>query len=91
MHTVFVREHNRIANILASINPTWNEETLYQEARRIVIALHQHITYNEYLPVILGEQTIRNFNLNVGRSNEYFTNYDENTDPRIANEVIYLI
>lgn len=59
LHIVFLRLHNGIATKLAAVNTHWNDEKLYQEARRIVGALIQLITYREYLPIILGEQQIQ--------------------------------
>jgi peroxidase len=54
MHTIWLREHNRIAENLCRIFPRQTDEFYFQHARRIVIAEMQHIIYNEYLPVIIG-------------------------------------
>jgi hypothetical protein len=54
-HAIWVREHNRLAAAISYDNPSIDGETLYQEARRRVIALNQIITYNEFLPLLLGD------------------------------------
>lgn len=54
MKTLFLRFHNYIAFTLSSINPHWSDEILYQESRRIVIATIQRITYQDFLPIIIG-------------------------------------
>ncbi|XP_077873311.1 putative oxidoreductase PXDNL [Ictidomys tridecemlineatus] len=55
MHTLWFREHNRVATELSALNPHWDGDTLYQEARKIVGAELQHITYSHWLPKILGD------------------------------------
>ena len=57
VHTLFVREHNRIATFFGE-NTEWKEERIYQETRRIVGAELQFITYNEFLPLLLSPKTV---------------------------------
>ncbi|MEL6545879.1 MAG: peroxidase family protein [Myxococcota bacterium] len=58
LHTIFAREHNRRARRLSAIHPEWDDELLYNEARRWVGALVQAVTYYEYLPTLLGESPL---------------------------------
>ena len=78
MHTLWLREHNRIAMRLSEINPFWNDERIFQEARKIVGALIQKITYIDYLPKVLGPTV---FNEVIGP----FRGYDRRVDPGVAN------
>lgn len=55
LQIILLREHNRIADALAHINPHWDDERVFQEARHINIAQAQHINYYEWLPIMLGE------------------------------------
>ena len=69
IHTLFHREHNRIARELFRINPCWGDEELYQEARKIMGAIIQIITYEEYLPAMYGEKW---FDFYIGRFKRYY-------------------
>uniref|UniRef100_A0A7N5ZVG9 Eosinophil peroxidase n=1 Tax=Anabas testudineus TaxID=64144 RepID=A0A7N5ZVG9_ANATE len=78
LHTLMLREHNRLARALAQLNPTWDGERLYQEARKIMGAYLQVITFRDYLPQILGPEL-------VSRQLSNYPGYDQNVDPSIAN------
>lgn len=78
MHTLFVREHNRLVDALSALpGPTRSDEQLYQTARKIVGAEMQMITYNEFLPALLGTNAT---------SLDTYGGYDDSVDPSIRNE-----
>lgn len=58
MHTLFVREHNKWARFAQRRNPQWDGERIYQYARAMVTAEIQQITYDEFLPVLLGRDAL---------------------------------
>ncbi|EDV96683.1 peroxidasin [Drosophila grimshawi] len=78
MHTIWMREHNRIASNLHKINKHWDGDQLYQEARKIVGAQMQHITFKQWLPLIIGDSGMQMLG-------EY-RGYNPQLNPSIANE-----
>ena len=74
LHTLWVREHNRIAREIALAKPFLVDEAVFQRARRIVVAEIQAITFREYLPALLGGDAI-----------PAYSGYDSSVDPRISN------
>ncbi|XP_023149131.2 eosinophil peroxidase [Amphiprion ocellaris] len=78
LHTLFLREHNRLVKELHLLNLHWSPETLYQEARKIIGAIHQILTWEHYLPRILGESA-------MSLLMPPYQGYDPDVDPSIAN------
>lgn len=75
MHTLFVREHNRLATEIALENPGLSGDEIYEWARAIVGAQMQVITYNEFLPLLLGPGALLPY-----------SGYDDTVNASIANE-----
>ena len=71
IHTLFVREHNRIVGMLARTRLP--NEDKFQIARRVVGAEIQYITYNEFLPTL-------------GVRLDSYRGYSPNVNPTISNE-----
>nr|XP_002130405.1 thyroid peroxidase [Ciona intestinalis] len=77
IHTLWIREHNRIARALKVINPHWNGEILYQETRKIIGAYHQVVNWKEYVPKIIGPTGMAMMGS--------YTGYKTNENPSISN------
>jgi len=77
MHTLFVREHNRLASMIVTRNPELigSGDQIYELARRLVGAEIQAITYNEFIPALLGSDAL-----------SPYRGYDSSVDAGIMNE-----
>ncbi|KAJ8915140.1 hypothetical protein NQ315_000392 [Exocentrus adspersus] len=84
LHTVWVRFHNRVATALSKFNTHWSDEKVFQETRKIVYSIIQHITYREFLPIVLGPEVVDLFELRLVRKG-YYKEYDSKVSPAIAN------
>jgi len=68
--TIFMREHNRLCDQLKSQGFTDDEE-IYQKARKLVGALMQKVTYDEFIPAF-------------GVSLSPYTGYKPNVNPGVS-------
>ena len=75
MHTLFMREHNRLAKRIANVFPNLTGDEIYQRARKIVGAQMQVITYNEFIPVLMGKNALKKYR-----------GYDSSIDSSISTE-----
>ncbi len=75
LQALFIREHNYQVDRLHAEHPDWSGDQLYQHARAIVAAEIAHITYAEFLPLLIGPDAIAPYR-----------GYDPNVDPRITLE-----
>lgn len=80
IHTIFIREHNRVAKLLrkwvrrkGSYRLLENDEWLFRTAKKIVIAQMQIITFEEFVPAMMGENSLKPY-----------THYQPNVDARIS-------
>lgn len=54
IHSIYMRQHNSIAREIQKIKSEWNDEKIFQEARRFSIAIHQSVVKNEWIPNLQG-------------------------------------
>lgn len=79
LHSIFIRFHNIVAGKLEIQQNLWNDEEIFQQARRIVTAIYQNIVYYEWLPIFLGEKKSEKYNLTC--STQQCGEYNSNINP----------
>lgn len=79
-HSMLFRLHNYIAQQLAAVNPDWNDDVLFNECRRINIAIYEHLIYNEWLVTLVGREFLESRNLTGCSSDEESGAYDASVD-----------
>ncbi|KIC16241.1 peroxidase family protein [Leisingera sp. ANG-Vp] len=75
MHTIFTREHNRLVDELAERDPYLTDDQLFEAARARVEALVQAVTYKEFLPYLVCDSAMSEYQ-----------GYDATVNPGIAIE-----
>ncbi|XP_068625548.1 peroxidase-like [Battus philenor] len=84
LQVILLKEHNRVADILSKYNKHWDDETIFQETRRILIAQIQQINYYHFFPILLGEERMRRHKLIYKNCTSYINDYD----PKISAAVL---
>ncbi|XP_052080311.1 myeloperoxidase-like isoform X1 [Mytilus californianus] len=85
LHNLLVRYHNKIAERLAQVNfILWSSDQLFEETRKIVTAILQHTTYNEYLPLVIGNRNMIRYEL-FSAETGFDTVYNKMVDATVKN------
>ena len=90
LYTALLNHHNNVALELSKLNPHWSDTIIYQETKKIVVAEIQHVTYNEFLPVILGDEAVEIKDLKLvqqGFYDGYSSQYKGNTINEVATSI----
>lgn len=85
IHTIFMREHNRLVEGLRGVNPHWDADILFEQARRIITAEFSQIIYNEFLPRLLSWNAVNLYGLKLLPSG-YYKEYSPTCNPAIVTE-----
>ncbi|KAF7278210.1 hypothetical protein GWI33_008704 [Rhynchophorus ferrugineus] len=85
IHTFYMREHNRVMEALNRVNPHWDDHKVFEESRKIVVAGLQHVTYNEFLPRLLGWNAVNLYGLKL-LPQGYYKEYNPNCNPSVFTE-----
>jgi peroxidase len=75
VQTLFLREHNFWANKIHQQDPSLISDQIYDRARAIVTAEYQNIVFSEFLPHLVGPNTI-----------PAYQGYDASANPQITEE-----
>jgi peroxidase len=76
VQVLFLREHNWRADRLGAAHPDWDDERVFQEARRWTIAVWQHVLVDEWMVALCGAEASDRLGT--------YTGYDDDVDVTTA-------
>ncbi|XP_035895666.1 peroxidase-like [Anopheles stephensi] len=87
LQIAYLLEHNRLASELSKHNPCWDDERLFQEARRINIGKYQSVVYNDWLPIYMGRKNMLEHGLlhATADAGGFVRDYNPLEDPTVSN------
>jgi len=78
IHSMFIRFHNQTVDQLVAAHPQWTAAQVFSEARIQVTAVYQNLILQDYLPRVVGRQTmdavIRSTPRGTSAQLKYYTN-----------------
>ncbi len=75
IHVIWAKEHNRLAEALKEKHPDWTDDQVFNAAKITVEALMQQIVFNEWLPLLVGEDAMADYQ-----------GYNPDVNPTISHE-----
>lgn len=56
LNVLFLREHNRVAGIIANAHPDWDDERVFQTTRNVLTVLLLNLVMSDYIPHIARQR-----------------------------------
>ena len=58
-NTIFLREHNRVCDVLKKEHPEWNDERLFQTSKLVILGIAKFLSFSYFIVVITHKTTYK--------------------------------
>lgn len=95
LRMLFIKEHNYWCSVISSLKSDLSDDQIYNQAKAMVVAQLQAITYREFLPALLGPSALPVYNgynpsINPTISNEFSQGFDILIQSLVSTDTIHM-